>query len=151
MTPPARPQPLPDSLDILLVEDNPGDARLTREAFAETDPETTLHVVGTGDEALDALSRRDSDEPFPDLVLLDLNLPGLDGCEVLAEIRSTPDVQRLPVIVVTSSSAREDVERCYDAAANAYLTKPSDPAEFVSLAESIEGFWFDHAKLPPAP
>lgn len=96
MTPSARRQALPDSLDILLVEDNPGDARLTREAFAETDPETTLHVVRTGDEALDALADRDSDEPLPDLVLLDLNLPGLDGCEVLGEIRSTPDVQGFP-------------------------------------------------------
>lgn len=151
MTRSARRQALPDSLDILLVEDNPGDARLIQEAFAETEPETTLTVVSTGDEALDALTNSESDEPLPELVLLDLNLPGLDGCDVLGEIRDRSRISPLPVIIVTSSSAAADVERCYGAAANAYLTKPSGPDEFVSLAEAIEEFWFDHAKLPPVP
>ncbi|SFR91880.1 Response regulator receiver domain-containing protein [Halomicrobium zhouii] len=140
-------------IDVLLVEDNLGDVRLTREAFSETPGETAIAVVQHGDDALERLTRaaRTDDHDLPDIVLLDLNLPGRDGHEILEAIRADARLRRLPVVVLTSSEAPEDVERSYDADANAYLTKPTDPANFVELAEAVEEFWFDHAHLPPFP
>lgn len=139
------------SREVLLVEDNPGDVRLVREAFAATEGDHTLRAVTTGEDATEFLERRvrDADGAIPDLVLLDLNLPGTDGGTVLERIRDSPELRRLPVIVLTSSDASEDVEVCYRRAANAYLTKPIAPDELVSMIRSVESFWFDHARLPP--
>lgn len=135
--------------EVLLVEDNPGDARLTREAFAATDGDHTLRAVTTGEDAVAFLERRAREEALPDLVLLDLNLPGIDGGTVLERIRASPELRRLPVIVLTSSDDDEDVAASYRRAANAYLTKPIAPDDLVSMIGSLETFWFDRARLPP--
>jgi CheY-like chemotaxis protein len=118
------------------------------EAFRATDRETAFQVVTDGEDAVEFVTGRPSDEALPDIALVDLNLPGRDGCAVIEAIRAEPRLQRLPVIVLTSSEADEDVARCYDASANAYLAKPTDPSEFVSLAKEIERFWFEKASLP---
>lgn len=146
-------QPPDGSIDILLVEDNPGDIRLTQEAFKSTGYDTTLHPVTDGDEAVDQLcemAANDSDS-LPDMALVDLDLPGRDGCGVLNAIRGHSQLKSMPVIMLTVSSAREDIERCYNAAANAYLTKPVDSSDFAALAQNVEQFWFKHAVLPPIP
>lgn len=142
-----------DPIQILLVEDNPGDIRLTEEAFTASDHETDLRPVMNGDEAVDLLCEQASHEPdsLPDIALVDLNLPGRDGCEVLNAIRDHSQLKHLPVIILTSSSESEDIKRCYNAAANAYLTKPTDPGKFESLAENMGEFWCYHAELPPNP
>ena len=136
--------------DILLVEDNPGDVRLTKEAFREGCLANTLHVVGDGIEALDFVYRRGdyTDAPRPDIVLLDLNLPRKNGDEVLEEIKDEPDLRPIPVIVLTSSRAQEDVAKSYDLRANAYLTKPVDPDEFIDIIRSFEQFWLSIVRLP---
>lgn len=137
--------------DILLVEDNPGDVRLTQEAFKEGQICNNLHVATDGIEALDFLHQRGeyADVPKPDIILLDLNLPRKDGDEVLEEIRADPKLKCLPVIVLTSSSAEEDVIRSYKLQANAFLTKPVDPAEFVEVVKSFQQFWLSVVRLPP--
>lgn len=142
-----------DPTEVLLVEDTPGDARLVQEAFTSIDSEATLHTVTEGEEAIDVLKQRRNGESasLPELVLVDLNLPGVDGCDVLELIRADSQLQSLPVIMLTSSKAADDVRRCYDAHANAYLTKPTDLDEFVSLVETLERFWFEYARLPPIP
>ena len=136
--------------DVLLVEDNPGDVRLTREAFKEGRIENTLHVVTDGVAATDFLSRRGEyeDAPRPDVVLLDLNLPQKNGFEVLEEIRADPDLRRIPVIILTSSAAEEDVAKSYDESANAYLVKPVDPDEFIDVVRTFEEFWLAIVTLP---
>lgn len=153
MSTPTRQQNPDEPVDILVVEDNPGDVRLIREAFemTETDVETELHVVNTGKDAMAFLAQSDeyAAAPPPGLVLLDLNLPGQDGCEVLETVRTELQLRRLSVIVLTSSDSTEDLERCYDARANAYLMKPTDPDEFVSTVEAVEHFWLDQTRLPP--
>ena len=138
-----------NAIDILLVEDNPGDVRLTQEAFKVTEQKVTLQTVFNGDTAVEFL--RESTEALPDLVLLDLNLPGRDGCEVLEVIRDDPRLKSLPVLIFTSSETDEDITRCYKARANAYLTKPTSPDEFISLVSTLEQFWFEQAQLPPIP
>lgn len=140
-----------DPIEILLVEDNPGDVRLIQEAFKTTDHETTLHAVTNGDDALEFLTQQATDDLLPDLVLLDLKLPGQDGCTILGTIRDEPQLQHLPVIMLTSSCGDEDVARCYETGTNAYLTKPDDMAAFSSLVESVTRFWFKRARLPPVP
>lgn len=147
----ARQRSPSEPIDVLLVEDNPGDVRLTREAFETTDAETALHVVRDGDAAVERLTRREGDDPAmpPDLALIDLNLPGRGGCEVLEAIRDDPDLGRLPVIMLTGSEASDDIAQCYDANANAYLSKPSGPDEFSDLMAAVETFWFQHVHLPP--
>jgi len=142
-----------EPIDVLLVEDNPGDVRLTEEAFSEAKINNDLHVVHDGASALDFVYRRGEYEsaPTPDLVLLDLNLPKIDGTAVLEEIKTDDVLKRIPVIVLTSSSAEEDVIRSYERHSNAYLTKPVDPDEFVDLVQSFEEFWFSLVKLPPEP
>ena len=137
--------------DILLVEDNPGDVRLTEEAFREGHIENTLHVVTDGVEAMDFLTQRGEyeDAPRPDLVLLDLNLPRKNGETVLAEMKVDPGLRTIPVIVLTSSDAQEDVLTSYELHANAYLTKPVDPDAFIETVRSFEQFWFSIVKLPP--
>ncbi|QLG50558.1 response regulator [Natrinema halophilum] len=136
---------------LLLVEDNPGDVRLTKEAFKQGRIENDLHVVSNGAEALDFLARRDDyhDAPRPDLVLLDLNLPGKDGEDVLEELKDDPALRSIPVIVLTSSRAEEDVVKSYELHANAYLTKPVDPDEFIETVRAFEKFWFSVVRLPP--
>ncbi|WP_232833812.1 response regulator [Saliphagus sp. LR7] len=138
-------------VDILLVEDNPGDVRLTKEAFTDGAIDNTLHVVTDGKEALNFLHQRDeyADAACPDLVLLDLNLPKKSGEEVLEEIRGDEDLQRLPVIILTSSEAQEDVLRSYELQANAYLTKPVDPDAFLDTIQTFEEFWLRVVRLPP--
>jgi CheY-like chemotaxis protein len=137
--------------DVLLVEDNPGDVRLTREAFEQGDVATNLHVANDGDEALAFLRNEGehADAPTPDIVLLDLNLPRKNGDEVLAEVRADPDLARIPVIVLTSSEAQEDVAQSYELQANAYLTKPVDPSEFIEVVKSFKQFWLSVVRLPP--
>jgi CheY-like chemotaxis protein len=140
-----------DSADILLVEDNPGDIRLTREAFEESRIANTLHVVTDGVEALDYIHQRGdyTDAPVPDIILLDLNLPRKNGDEILRALNEDdPDRSRIPVIVLTSSKAEEDVVRSYQLQANAYLTKPVDPSEFIETVRTFKEFWLDVVRLP---
>jgi CheY-like chemotaxis protein len=138
--------------EILLVEDNPGDVRLAREAFDQGHIENTLHVVTDGVEALEFVRRRGDyeDAPRPDLVLLDLNLPRKAGDEVLAELKGSAELKSIPVVVMTSSTADEDVAASYRNHANAYLTKPIDPHEFIDTIRSFEQFWLSVVRLPPA-
>lgn len=138
-------------IDILLVEDNPGDVRLTEEAFKAARINNDLHTVTHGTDALDYLHKRGDyeDATTPDIILLDLNLPGLDGRAVLEEIKNAPQLKMIPVIILTSSQAEEDIEECYEAHANAYLTKPVDGDAFVALTRSIGEFWLQLVELPP--
>jgi len=147
----SEPQTTPDPADILLVEDNPGDVRLTREAFKEGGISNTLHVVTDGVEALDFLHQRGeyADAPRPDIVLLDLNLPRKNGDEVLAEVEGDIDLKCIPVIILTSSEAEEDVVKSYELQANAYLTKPVDPVQFIETVQSFKAFWLSVVRLPP--
>ncbi|MFC7215169.1 response regulator [Saliphagus sp. GCM10025334] len=141
-----------DPIDILLVEDNPGDVRLTKEAFKEGRIDNTIHVARNGVDALSFLYRRDGyeDAPRPDLILLDLNLPRKNGEEVLEELKDDPTLRRIPTVVLTSSEAEEDVVRSYEKYANAYLTKPINPDEFIEVVRSFESFWLSVVNLPPA-
>ena len=138
-------------VEILLVEDNPGDARLTIEAMREAKVRNRLHVVEDGVEAMEYLRRqgRFIDALRPDLILLDLNLPRKDGSEVLAEVKSDPDLKRIPVVVLTTSRNEEDVLRAYDLHANCFITKPIDLDQFMKVVKSIVDFWLTIVKLPP--
>ncbi|MBF0625235.1 MAG: response regulator [Magnetococcales bacterium] len=138
-------------MDILLVEDNPGDVDLTREALLESKLHINLHVVGDGEAALDYLNQRGAygDAIRPDLVLLDLNLPRRDGREVLEEIKSHPTLKTLPVVVLSTSNAQDDILRSYALHANCFITKPVDLEQFFLVVKSIEQFWFTVVKLPP--
>ena len=138
-------------VEILLVEDNPGDARLAQEGLREAHVANNLSVVGDGVEALDFLHREGgyTDAPRPDLILLDLNLPRKDGREVLAEIKTDEDLKRIPVIIFTSSTADEDITRTYDLHANCYLTKSLDLDQFLAAIKSFVDFWLSKVRLPP--
>jgi CheY-like chemotaxis protein len=135
---------------VLLIEDDPGDVLITREAFAENKVRNELSVVSDGINALRFLRREDeyADAIRPDLILLDLNLPRMDGHEVLAKIKSDHDLQRIPVVVLTTSDAEEDVLRSYDLHANAYVTKPVDFERFLSVVRQIDDFFVSVVKLP---
>ncbi len=137
-------------IDILLVEDNPGDVELTREALHDTKLHIRLSVVNDGVEALAFLRRegRHAAAYRPDLILLDLNLPRKDGRGVLAEIKADPDLRHIPVVILTSSQAEQDILRAYELHANCYVTKPVDLDQFVTIVRSIEHFWFTVVKLP---
>jgi chemotaxis family two-component system response regulator Rcp1 len=137
---------------ILLVEDSPGDIRLTREALRDAKIANELQVVGDGEAALDFLHQRGpyADMPRPDIVLLDLNLPRKDGREVLQEMKADEELRRIPVIVLTTSVAEGDVLRSYDLHVNAFVTKPLDLAGFVQVVRSIESFWLSIVRLPTA-
>ena len=139
------------AIDILLVEDNPGDVRLTREALKEGKVLNTLHVVGDGIEALEFLRHKGlyAKVPHPDIILLDLNLPRMDGRELLAVIKSDLDLRRIPVVILTTSKAEEDIIKSYDLHANCYITKPVDLDQFITVVKSVEEFWFTIVKLPP--
>ena len=144
---------LAEPIDILLVEDNPGDVRLVKEAFSTASSlETEFTVFSDGVSAVEYLSDpTPADDEYPLLLLLDLNLPRMDGFEVLEAIQDEPGLSRLPVLVLTSSTDENDIADCYERAANAYLTKPSGPAEFDELVEAVEHFWFQTVRLPPTP
>ncbi len=137
-------------IEILLVEDDPGDVLITREAFAENKVRNHLSVVSDGEAAMDFLRHegRFADAPRPDLILLDLNLPRKAGHEVLAEIKSDSDLQRIPVVVLTTSDAEEDILRSYDLHANAYVTKPVDFDCFLTVVRQIDDFFVTVVKLP---
>jgi two-component system, chemotaxis family, response regulator Rcp1 len=137
-------------VEVLLVEDNPGDARLTTEALKEGRLRVNLSVVRDGVEALKFLRREDrfSGAPRPDLVLLDLNLPRKDGREVLSEMKDDSCLRDIPVVVLTTSSAEQDIARAYEMHANCYITKPVDMDEFIGVVRAIEDFWFTIVKLP---
>lgn len=138
-------------IDILLVEDNPGDVELAREALEDTKLHNRLHVVDDGEKALAFLRRQApyADAPRPDLILLDLNLPRKDGREVLAEIKSDDHLKRIPVVILTTSRAEEDVLKTYDLHANCYISKPIDLNQFMRVVKSIEDFWLSIVVLPP--
>jgi CheY-like chemotaxis protein len=138
-------------IEILLVEDNAADVRLTREAFDDAKVLNNLNVVGDGVEAM-AYMRREgkyANATRPDLVLLDLNMPRKDGREVLAEVKADPDLMRIPVVILTVSKAEEDVLKSYNLHANCYISKPVNLAQFLKVVESIENFWLTIVELPP--
>ena len=137
-------------IEILLVEDNPGDVRLTQEALTDGKVRNSMQVVEDGVEAVAFLRREGkyANASRPDLVLLDLNLSKKDGREVLAEIKADDELKRIPVVVLTTSKAEEDIFKAYDQHANCYITKPVDLDQFIAVVRSIENFWFTIVKLP---
>jgi CheY-like chemotaxis protein len=137
-------------VQILLVEDNPGDVRLTQEALKEAKFRNTVHVVGDGVEALAYLRQQGKyiAATRPHMVMLDLNMPRMDGREVLEAIKKDPDLRRIPVVVLTSSEAETDIARAYDLYANCYVTKPVDIDHFLQVVKSIEEFWVEIVRLP---
>ena len=137
-------------IEILLVEDNPGDVRLTREALKEGKLRNNLSVVGDGVEALALLRRegRFADSVRPDLILLDLNLPKKSGLEVLADIKADEDLRRTPVVILTTSEAEQDIVKSYNLYANCYISKPVDLEQFMKVVKSVEEFWLTIVKLP---
>ncbi len=137
-------------IEILLVEDNPGDVRLTQEALREGKIRNSLHVAEDGEAAM-AFVRQEgeyADMPRPDLILLDLNLPRMDGREVLAQIKADPELKRIPVVVLTTSRAEEDVLKVYNLNANCYITKPVDFEQFIKVVSAVEDFWLTIVRLP---
>jgi len=140
-----------DVVDILLVEDNPGDVRLTREALKEAKVRNELHVATDGVEALAFLRREGVHKKAvrPSLVLLDLNLPRKSGREVLAEMKEDPELRRIPVVILTTSQAEQDIIKAYDLHVNCYINKPVDLDQFLQVVKSIEDFWLTLVKLPP--
>ncbi|MEP6865033.1 MAG: response regulator [Deltaproteobacteria bacterium] len=137
----------PNPIEILLVEDNPADVRLTQEALREGKVKNNLSVARDGEEALAFLRREGS--PRPDLILLDLNLPRRDGRQVLAEIKKDDELKRIPVVVLTTSAAEVDILKSYELHANCYITKPVDLEQFITVVKSIDDFWLTIVKLPP--
>jgi two-component system, chemotaxis family, response regulator Rcp1 len=138
-------------LDILLVEDNPADVRLTMETLKEEKMYNNLHVVGDGEEALAFLRKEGkySNAARPDLILLDLNLPKIDGRQVLKEIKSDDKLKTIPVVVLTVSKSEEDIMKSYNSHANCYITKPVDLEQFSKVAKAVQNFWLTIVKLPP--
>ena len=143
-------EPAGRPVEILLVEDNPGDVRLTQIALREAKVRNDLVVAENGEAALAILNKRGEHEhsPRPDLILLDLNLPGMDGRDLLAHIKNNPDLRRIPVVILTTSKHEEDVFKSYDLHANAYITKPVDIDQFVHVVKSVEEFWLSIVTLP---
>ena len=143
--------PMGKAMDVLLVEDNPGDVRLTQEALREGKIAVNLSVAKDGIEAVDFLHRRGKfqDAPRPELILLDLNLPRRNGREVLSEIKADPNLRRIPTVIMTTSSADQDVETAYSLNANCFMTKPMELDDYMAMIHAIEDFWFTQATLPP--
>jgi two-component system, chemotaxis family, response regulator Rcp1 len=135
---------------VLLVEDNPGDVRLTREALSDAKVHNNMHVATDGVQALAFLRKQGpyAHAPRPDLVLLDLNLPKKDGREVLAEIKTDPNLRRIPVVVLTTSESEQDILKAYHLHANCYVTKPVDLEQFIRVVKAIDDFWVRIVKLP---
>jgi two-component system response regulator len=140
-----------EAIQILLIEDNPGDVRLTKEALKDSKLHNNLHVVEDGVEALAFLRREGqyNGMPTPDIILLDLNLPRKSGREVLEEIKSDEDLKRIPVVVLTTSDDESDILASYNLHANCYITKPVDLSRFITIVKNIKDFWFTIVKLPP--
>jgi CheY-like chemotaxis protein len=149
----SEPDVLGGTAQILLVEDDPGDELMAREAFADDALHSVLHTAGDGEQALDFVYRRGdfADAPRPDFILLDLNLPRVDGREVLRTVKADPTTAAIPVIVLTTSSAVEDLMACYGHHSNAYITKPTQYDEFVHVVRRINEFWLRTVRLPGAP
>ncbi len=139
------------AIDILVVEDNPGDARLIREVLDENKIFNSMHTARDGIEAMDFLNNNGKfkSAPKPDLIILDLNLPRKDGRELLAEIKVDEKLKHIPVVIMTISQAEEDIMKSYNLHANCFITKPIDLAQFIKVVKSIEDFWFYIVKLPP--
>ncbi|WP_226480711.1 response regulator [Natrinema amylolyticum] len=142
--------PIEDAITILLVEPNPGDARLFSESFDDANIASEIHTVTDGEDALDFVYQRNdrTDSPRPDMILLDFQLPDVDGADVLSELKSEPALRSIPVIVMTSSASEEDIARSYDLHANAYVQKPVEPDEFIELGRSFEDFWLTFVRFP---
>lgn len=138
-------------VEILLVEDNPGDVDLAKEALESSKMKNNLHVVGDGVAAMEFLEQKGdyADVKRPDLILLDLNLPKKDGREVLSEIKSDKDLKRIPVVILTTSRSEEDILKTYDLHANCYISKPIDFKQFMKVVKTIESFWLSIVVLPP--
>ena len=138
-------------IEILLVEDSPGDVRLTEEAMIDSRVKNKLNVVMDGEEAMRYLKREGeySEANTPDLILLDLNLPRKDGREVLKEIKQDPELKRIPVVILTTSRSEQDILKTYESHANCYISKPVDLEEFLRVVRSINDFWLSIVKLPP--
>jgi two-component system, chemotaxis family, response regulator Rcp1 len=138
-------------IEILLIEDNPGDIRLTKEALKDAKVHNSLYVVTDGEEALAYLNKKDkyAHVVHPDLIFLDLNLPKKNGFEVLKVIKSDEKLKRIPVVVLTTSEAEQDIMKSYNLYCNAYVSKPVDMEHFIKVVQSIENFWFQIVKLPP--
>jgi two-component system, chemotaxis family, response regulator Rcp1 len=139
-----------EAIEVLLVEDSPGDVRLTREAFKDAKVHINLHVAADGTEAIAFLKRegQNANAPRPDLILLDLNLPKKDGREVLAEIKESPSLKTIPVVILTTSASEEDILRSYQLHANCYITKPVGLEGFLKVVQSIDNFWLSVVRLP---
>jgi two-component system, chemotaxis family, response regulator Rcp1 len=139
------------TVNILLVEDNPGDVRLTETAFQEFSPDSVIHVAHDGVEALEFLRKEGQFEtaPTPNLILLDVNLPRKNGHEVLQEVKEHKQFRKIPVIMLTTSASHHDIRRAYDLHANCYLTKPVDLEDFLSMIEIFSQYWISVASLPP--
>ncbi|MBS3788588.1 response regulator [Candidatus Bipolaricaulota bacterium] len=146
-----KPSDIGKPIEILLVEDSPGDARLAREALKDAKVRNNIYHVENGVQAMDFLYQEGKygDRPRPDLVLLDLNLPKKDGRQVLTEIKSDDDLKRIPVVVLTISEDEEDIMHSYNHHVNCYITKPIDLDQFMKVVKSIEDFWLTVVKLPP--
>jgi len=140
-------------IEVLLVEDSPGDVRLTREAFKDAKVYINLHVASDGTEAMAYLGRegKHANAPRPDLILLDLNLPKKDGREVLAELKESPALKCIPVVILTTSASETDIQGSYQHHANCYITKPVDLEGFLKVVKSIDNFWLTVVKLPSVP
>jgi CheY-like chemotaxis protein len=140
-----------NSIEILLVEDSPSDANLTIRSFNQAKIANNLHWITDGETAMDYLRQRGEyeDATRPDLILLDLNLPGMDGREILAEVKSDPDLKCIPVVILTTSADEEDVLRSYNLNANCYVTKPFDVQQFMQVVQLIGDFWLAAVRLPP--
>src|SRR5580693_9943331 len=138
------------AIEVLLVEDNPGDVRLTQEAFLDANPSVHLHIASDGVEAMAFLRREGShkNNPRPDLVLLDLNLPKMDGRQVLAQIKKDESLKTIPTVILTTSSSEDDIAKSYHLQANCYLVKPVQLDAFENLVKSINDFWLTKARLP---
>jgi two-component system, chemotaxis family, response regulator Rcp1 len=141
------------AIEVLLVEDSPGDVRLTREAFKDAKVHINLHVASDGAEAMAFLGREGNhaNAPRPDLILLDLNLPKKDGREVLAELKESPALKCIPVVILTTSASEADIQGSYQRHANCYITKPVDLDGFLKVVKSIDSFWLSVVKLPGGP
>jgi len=139
------------AVEILLIEDNPGDVRLTIEALKESKIMNNMHVADDGIEALSFLKKEGiyKDKPRPDLIILDLNLPKKDGREVLGEIKSDDSLKQIPIVILTTSEAEEDIIKSYELHANCYITKPVNMEQFIKVVSSVGEFWFSIVMLPP--
>ena len=135
-------------VSVLLVEDNPGDVRLIREAFRSLQIAPELHVASDGVDAIEYLRSNSGSKPRPDLIILDLSLPRKSGLEVLAEIKATPEIRQIPVLILSSSAADSDVHKSYDLHANSYIVKPADLSQVLNVMKAVSDFWMSTVRLP---